>query len=49
MTENELIEIVYEVAEDEDIAHAIVKSYVLVNKYKELGDLDSFVDWVRNY
>lgn len=49
MTENELIDIVYEVTEDEDIAFAIVNTYNLENKYEELGDLDSFVDWVRNY
>lgn len=49
MTEQDLINIVYEVAENEEIAFAIVNTYILVNKYEELGDLDNFVNWVRNY
>lgn len=49
MTTKELIEIVYEVAEDEEIANCIVKTHLLVNKYEELGSLDAFVDWVANY
>lgn len=49
MTEQDLINIVYEVAENEEIAFAIINTYILVNKYNELRDLDSFVDWVRNY
>lgn len=49
MTVEELIKIVYEVAENEDIAECIVKTHLLVNKYEELGSLDAFVDWVANY
>ena len=49
MTEAQLIDIVKNIAESEEIAEAIIKTYCLENKFEELGSLDAFVDWIVNY